>query len=414
MPVSKISIFGVRSRNAGGSRWIGQRSAPSGRSPFSSIGSPMTFQSRPRVASPTGTEIGASVSTHDAAAREAVGRVHGDGADAIVAEMLLHLRDQRARRAVWLGHLDGEGAVDRRQRVGEDGVDDDALDLDDPAGVRGRFSVVGHDSPGAKGRARAEARTGLAVYRSGLVGLSLDATRFWLSWPRHAEGSDMAGLRVASPSRRSSPSSPSGAGSAGTTARRRRPTTRPRSSTRATAWSSRSGGCRRRRRWTSSSSGWTRRRTRSTTPPVISTTSAPPSDLADPHERLVDQLEAARRRHPGNRRPGARPGLRGHPAGSRRVSTSRAGTRSTRSWPSSAGRASRSTPSPVRRPANRASRRRPTPVMRRISPIVLVACALAGVVGPYAEPSRAARATCRRPTSPIGEQGHLSCASAPT
>src|SRR5262249_17091528 len=61
IPVSKISTFGDRSWNSGGSRWIGQRSAAD-TSPFSSIGSPITFHSRPSVTSPTGTEIGAPVS----------------------------------------------------------------------------------------------------------------------------------------------------------------------------------------------------------------------------------------------------------------------------------------------------------------------------------------------------------------
>ena len=64
------------------------------------------------------------------AAREAVGRVHRDRADAIVAEVLLHLRDQRPAAAVAGRHLDRERVVDLRQLVGEDGVDDDALDLD--------------------------------------------------------------------------------------------------------------------------------------------------------------------------------------------------------------------------------------------------------------------------------------------
>ena len=62
MPVSKISTFGVRSANAGGSRWIDQRSASFGAGSFSSTGSPRTFQTRPSVTSPTGTEIGPPVS----------------------------------------------------------------------------------------------------------------------------------------------------------------------------------------------------------------------------------------------------------------------------------------------------------------------------------------------------------------
>src|SRR5919109_1093401 len=66
IPVSKISTVGWRSLNSGGSRWIGQRSVPSGAGSFLSIGSPITFQSRPSVVSPTGTVIGPPVSTTSA------------------------------------------------------------------------------------------------------------------------------------------------------------------------------------------------------------------------------------------------------------------------------------------------------------------------------------------------------------
>jgi hypothetical protein len=62
-PVSKISSVGERSRNSGGSRWIDHRSTSSPGASLWSIGSPMTFQIRPSVASPTGTVIGAPVST---------------------------------------------------------------------------------------------------------------------------------------------------------------------------------------------------------------------------------------------------------------------------------------------------------------------------------------------------------------
>ena len=98
IPVSKISTFGERSSNGGGSRWIGQRSLPAGGASFPSIGSPRTFQTRPSVTSPTGTEIGAAGVDHVGAAGEAVGRVHRDRAHAVVAEVLLHLRDRARRR----------------------------------------------------------------------------------------------------------------------------------------------------------------------------------------------------------------------------------------------------------------------------------------------------------------------------
>ena len=99
--------------------------------------------------SPTGTEIGAPVSTTVDAAREAVGAVHRDGADAVVAEVLLHLCDQVAA----LGPRDPERRVDRGELVGEDGVDHDALDLDQAADVLAgavcRAAFLGHGSPGS-------------------------------------------------------------------------------------------------------------------------------------------------------------------------------------------------------------------------------------------------------------------------
>jgi hypothetical protein len=82
------------------------------------------------------------------AARQAVGGVHRDGAHAVVAEVLLHLAHEDARFAV----IDGDGVVDLGQLVGEDGLDDDALDLLDPARVlRGVGALRGfggsHESP---------------------------------------------------------------------------------------------------------------------------------------------------------------------------------------------------------------------------------------------------------------------------
>ena len=53
------------------------------------------------------------------AAREAVGGVHRDRADAVVAEMLLHLRDQLRRAAACDGHLDAERVVDLGQPAGK-------------------------------------------------------------------------------------------------------------------------------------------------------------------------------------------------------------------------------------------------------------------------------------------------------
>src|SRR3954469_13891719 len=62
MPVSKTSVVGCSSSKVGASRWIGQRSSAWTSSP-SSMTSPRTLKIRPRVASPTGTLIGAPVSS---------------------------------------------------------------------------------------------------------------------------------------------------------------------------------------------------------------------------------------------------------------------------------------------------------------------------------------------------------------
>ena len=148
IPVSKISRVGFSSSNCGGSRWIGQRSSAWTCSSLPSIASPSTLKRRPSVPLPTGTEIGAPGVDDVGAARNAVGRVHRDGPHGVVAEMLLHLGDQVDRRApVGCRDRDAERVVDLGQLVGEDGVDDDALDLDDLADVR-RRDGLGHEAPG--------------------------------------------------------------------------------------------------------------------------------------------------------------------------------------------------------------------------------------------------------------------------
>src|SRR6202163_3488300 len=60
MPVSRISTLACCSETGGAGRWIGQRVTPSGEG-SSSIGAPMTLNIRPRVSTPTGTEIGSPV-----------------------------------------------------------------------------------------------------------------------------------------------------------------------------------------------------------------------------------------------------------------------------------------------------------------------------------------------------------------
>ena len=157
MPVSKISIFDESSSNGGGSRWIGQRSLPAGGASLPSTGvaedvpdaaerhvADRHRDRRPRV-------------DHVGAAGDAVGRVHRDSAHPVVAEMLLHLRDQLAA----VGPRDPQRRVDLGQSVREDGVDDDALDLDQLSDV-----LVGHGSPVTL---RPDALTGGTLTRSRTV-----------------------------------------------------------------------------------------------------------------------------------------------------------------------------------------------------------------------------------------------------
>src|SRR5580704_3732793 len=60
IPVSRISTFACCSETGGAGLWIGQRVTPSGDG-SSSIGAPITLNMRPRVSTPTGTEIGLPV-----------------------------------------------------------------------------------------------------------------------------------------------------------------------------------------------------------------------------------------------------------------------------------------------------------------------------------------------------------------
>jgi hypothetical protein len=133
-PVSKTSVVGWRSSNVGGSRWIGHRS-PASTGSSESIGSPRTLKIRPeRRLAHRHRDRRAGVD-HVDPARDPVRRVHRDRTDPVVAQMLLHLGDQHAIRAVVGRHRDLQGRVDFRQVVGESGVDDDASDLDHLADV---------------------------------------------------------------------------------------------------------------------------------------------------------------------------------------------------------------------------------------------------------------------------------------
>ena len=141
MPVSKISTFEERSLKSGGSRWIGQRSLPAGGDSLPSTGSPSTFQTRPSVTSPTGTEIGAPVST------TAVPRAMPSVASMATARTRSSPRCccTSANQTAAVGPRDSQGGVDLGQPVRKDSIDDNALDLDQLADVL--IAIGGHGSP---------------------------------------------------------------------------------------------------------------------------------------------------------------------------------------------------------------------------------------------------------------------------
>ena len=82
------------------------------------------------------------------AAHQAVGGAQGDAADAIAAELLLHLAGQMDRDALVVG-VDAEGVVDLRQMAFvELGVERRADDLHDMAGVLAVAVVIGSGNHG--------------------------------------------------------------------------------------------------------------------------------------------------------------------------------------------------------------------------------------------------------------------------
>ena len=133
MPVSKISVVGCSSSKVGASRWIGQRSSAFDLLALvDHVAEDVEDPAERRVADRNADRRARVLDVH--AARKAVGGVHGDRAHAVVAEVLLHLGDQvESGPPLLLRHLDSKCVVDRGEAPVEDGVDDDALDLDDLA-----------------------------------------------------------------------------------------------------------------------------------------------------------------------------------------------------------------------------------------------------------------------------------------
>ena len=100
MPVSKISSVGSSDSKSGAGRWMGQRSTSVELSRRWSMVLAQHVDEPAQRGSAHGHGHGLAGVDDLHAAREAVGGVHGDGAHLVVAQVLLHLRDQLARLAV--------------------------------------------------------------------------------------------------------------------------------------------------------------------------------------------------------------------------------------------------------------------------------------------------------------------------
>ena len=132
-PVSKTSTSVDCSSNGGASRWMG-RVVVTSTGPLLSIGRPRTSNTRPRVASPTGTEIGAPVSrTSTPRARPSVVVIATDR-----TQLLPRCCCTSHTSESWPSRRISTALQDRRQLPGgELDVHDGAGDLDDPT-VGGR------------------------------------------------------------------------------------------------------------------------------------------------------------------------------------------------------------------------------------------------------------------------------------
>ena len=121
IPVSRTSWVGVRSEAFGAGRWIGQRSTSSGSAlaVVDRVAEQVEDAAQGDVAD-RHRDRAAGVD-HLVAALDAVGGVHRDRADAVVAEVLLDLADQLGVfTLVVAAALDHDRRVDLRQPVGED------------------------------------------------------------------------------------------------------------------------------------------------------------------------------------------------------------------------------------------------------------------------------------------------------
>ena len=138
LPVTKTSIVGSSSENSGAGLDLAAL--------VDWIAEDVEDASEGRLADGDGDRRAGVLDVHPT--RKTVRRVHRHRADAIVPEMLLHLRDQLDRGpTVLLGEVDAQRVKDLRELLVEDRIDDDAPDLDDFPDVLVRLAFSQKSSP---------------------------------------------------------------------------------------------------------------------------------------------------------------------------------------------------------------------------------------------------------------------------
>ena len=138
MPVSKISTLVDCSTNCGGARWMGMRVLVlDGRAVVDRLADDV--EDAPQALRADRHGDGPAGVAHHHPADEAVGGVHGDGADGVLAEVLRDLEREVVLGARDAGVGELEGVQDLRElALGELDVDDGADDLDHLAVSGGR------------------------------------------------------------------------------------------------------------------------------------------------------------------------------------------------------------------------------------------------------------------------------------
>ena len=142
IPVSNCSVLGESASNAGGSRWIGQRSCGSDRPAAVDRVAQQVEDPAQRLLADRHAHRAAGID-HRHAAHQAVGRAQGHAAHPVAAQVLLHLAGQVDLDALDLA-VDPQGVVNVRQMpFVELGVEGRADHLGDSS-VHGRGGHGGH------------------------------------------------------------------------------------------------------------------------------------------------------------------------------------------------------------------------------------------------------------------------------